>query len=189
MSGKANSRKAQNHYKKWMKHVIFLGNSVQQLDANDAGFLQRVNTESIGIRNWSQQAIQAYSKFTVDPGIVRDMVQTLYGRNVLLKAIRFSITTDAYEWVISRYVNQQGADSYNISQNKAKIYVKVDRDGVFLVPTPTFYFLATDPNGQLNIHHDLRIYAYFDEVMMTGAITNASGERVQIGVDRLNRAY
>lgn len=169
-----------------MKHVFFFGAQIDALDANDGGFLTRVNRESIPGQQFLGLIQNNYGKYSLDVGVVINMIQGLYGLNIKLKAVRMSILTNSSEYIICRYRTPEGADGYNITSNKGKIYVKANKDGGFDGPIPTIYYTAAQPVGGQPYQFEVRLYVYFEEHMMTGAIRQAGDERVQIGVSRFN---
>lgn len=167
-----------------MKHVIFFGAQADQIDANDVGFLNRVNRESIPGQPFQQLIGNLYSKFTYDQPAAVNMLQGLYGLNVKIRAVRMSIVTNSTEYIICRYRTPEGADGYIISANKGKIYVKANSDGGFDGPLPTIYYTVNNPVDNQLYQFEVRLYVYFEEHMMTGAIRQSGEDRVQIGVSR-----
>lgn len=153
---------------KWMKHVLYYGFTAQQLDANDAGFIQRVTQESVAINNWQTLVTNRYVKFQLDMVGAGRLLETLYGRNCKIKAVRVQMTSNSREYIVGRFVNPDGAEAYSLSVGKAKIYVKAESDGGLRVPVPTFYFYG-DTNRTPELECDIRVFLYFSEIMMTGA--------------------
>lgn len=145
-----------------MKHVVYYqSQGWTDVDKDDADFFARLNLEAFAVSSFTEQAIAVYKKFQLDLDSILALIRSIYGQNIVLKAIRMSTWTSDTNMMISRFSNYRSQDSYLISKNKAKIYVKtVDPNAsIFQEPIPRIYAIP-------NLDMDSRIHIYFKEIPM-----------------------
>lgn len=147
---------------KWMKHVVYYqSHGWTDLEKDDADFFARLNLEAFAVSSFTEQAVQTYKKLQLDLDSLLTLIRSIYGQNVVFKAIRMSTWTSDSQMMISRFANRIGQDAYIVSRNKAKIYVKSveENASLFQEPIPRIYGV---PNSDM----DTRVYVYFKEIPM-----------------------
>lgn len=145
---------------KWMKHVLYYSNQGwTDLETGDQEFFARVGAEAFLISSFAEQAIAMYQKISTDKVDILGALQAIYGRNIVIKAMRLSTFCGNTNQMIARFADKDVREQYIISRGKASCYVRALEDGTFANPPPTIYAVPDST-------YDTRIHIYFKEIPM-----------------------